>query len=398
MTLVFEDADLAGPATHALVIGVGDYPFLPGGSGGHRTPHDDGMRQLSSPPVSARRVVDWLIESFDNPDRPLATVELLLADAADDGYRPPVAPRSRFRSRRRKIEVATIAQIADASARLKDRGNSHADNQLIIYFCGHGISAGPEFALVASDYGAMPNRPYFGLISFPDFLVGMSDCAAMRQCYFIDACRSTSEMLVAARNYAGDPLVAALAAQTRGLRQSVYFSTLGGAAAHGREGEPSLFTAALLLALAGAAASDANDSWWVNTTRLFEALGHLMEHVVDPAIPVVQVPQSGTQIQFDLHRLPGEPELPLHIPVDDHVGGDPPSDVALCVIAEAGEIAQHPPAQPPLPRGLDWRWRHFEAWLEPGMYEVELRRPSGVIGPVRRRCPLQPPGRRLGGF
>ena len=39
--------------THALVIGVGDYPHLNGGSNA-RTEHHDGMEQLTSPPIPAR--------------------------------------------------------------------------------------------------------------------------------------------------------------------------------------------------------------------------------------------------------------------------------------------------------------------------------------------------------
>ena len=56
-----------GGAVHALVIGIGDYPHLIGGSG-PLTPSHDGMQQLSSPPVSARAVADWLIADFRHPE------------------------------------------------------------------------------------------------------------------------------------------------------------------------------------------------------------------------------------------------------------------------------------------------------------------------------------------
>jgi hypothetical protein len=48
-----------GPATHALVIGVGAYPHLIGGTG--RTKYNDGMGQLTSPPISARLFASWLM-------------------------------------------------------------------------------------------------------------------------------------------------------------------------------------------------------------------------------------------------------------------------------------------------------------------------------------------------
>ena len=54
------DVAVAGPATHALVIGVGDYPHLNGGSE-KRTEQHDGMEQLTSPPISARLFASWLM-------------------------------------------------------------------------------------------------------------------------------------------------------------------------------------------------------------------------------------------------------------------------------------------------------------------------------------------------
>ena len=54
------DAAVAGPATHALVIGVGDYPHLNGGTK-KRTDQHDGMEQLTSPPISARQFASWLL-------------------------------------------------------------------------------------------------------------------------------------------------------------------------------------------------------------------------------------------------------------------------------------------------------------------------------------------------
>jgi hypothetical protein len=60
--LVHEEA-VAEPATHAIVVGVGAYPHLNGGTG-VLTPDHDGMGQLSSPPVSAHMFAAWLIESL----------------------------------------------------------------------------------------------------------------------------------------------------------------------------------------------------------------------------------------------------------------------------------------------------------------------------------------------
>lgn len=72
--------DGTGPATHAIVIGVGAYPHLIGGAG-PLTNRNEGMAQLSSPPLSARALAEWLIESLHDPSKPLATVALLLSES-----------------------------------------------------------------------------------------------------------------------------------------------------------------------------------------------------------------------------------------------------------------------------------------------------------------------------
>ena len=47
------------------------------------------MGQLSSPPISARKVASWLIESFANPEKPLSTVALLLSEAPVEKFENP---------------------------------------------------------------------------------------------------------------------------------------------------------------------------------------------------------------------------------------------------------------------------------------------------------------------
>src|SRR4051794_38186136 len=79
-----------GPATHALVIGVGHYPHLPGGASKKKVANPDGMGQLKSPPESARAVARWLIEEYRS-DRPLSSVALLTSEKvpAKLEYQPP---------------------------------------------------------------------------------------------------------------------------------------------------------------------------------------------------------------------------------------------------------------------------------------------------------------------
>jgi hypothetical protein len=76
---VVDARPVQGPATHAIIIGVGRYPHL-GNGDGPLTPNHDGMGQLTSPPHSARAVARWLIRSLHDPAKPLADVALLVSE------------------------------------------------------------------------------------------------------------------------------------------------------------------------------------------------------------------------------------------------------------------------------------------------------------------------------
>lgn len=391
MALVFEDAAVAGPATHAIIIGIGDYPHLPGGSSDVKARIDAKMRQLSSPPKSARTFADWLIGRFENPARPLASVELLLGEASLD-FQPP--QRAGAEQPPAVAGAATLANIADAAFRWKERGNLHPDSLLLFYFCGHGISKGEEFALVASDYGHSKQRPLDGLISVPEFLVAMQDCTSTDQCFFIDACRVTDERLVETGNY-GHSLVQKVAAETPGMKQCVYYSTLGGETAHGRKNEASFYTQALLWALNGSGAEDGSGDWRVNTVGLFGAIAHLMRELAG-RIPKVQNPQSGSQVMYDLHWIADAPELPFLLQLVDHDGDDPPPAVESLVFRQDGaDLSRYPEPTPPLSRSCVWQQGQFETWLPEGHTEFEIGR-SGEM-PVLETHFLRPPGKWLKG-
>src|SRR5687767_1036671 len=93
-----------GPATHAVVIGVGHYPHLPGGRR-RQVERPEGMGQLTSPPHSARSLATWLIESYNYPQKPLADVALLISEPKATMFRNPRTGASAA------VEAATIDNI-----------------------------------------------------------------------------------------------------------------------------------------------------------------------------------------------------------------------------------------------------------------------------------------------
>lgn len=69
-----------GAATHAIVIGVGHYLDLPGGKSRKKFAGAGGMRQLKSPPQSAKAMAGWLIEEYKHPKKRLGSVSLLVSE------------------------------------------------------------------------------------------------------------------------------------------------------------------------------------------------------------------------------------------------------------------------------------------------------------------------------
>lgn len=393
MTLVFQDPQVIGPGTHALVIGAGHYPALRGG-GGALTPNHEGMGQLTSPPHSARAFADWLIQSFQNPDRPLASVRMLLS-AADRTF--TARPQPMAGPVTSTVDEAILNNLIAEATSWQQAGRANPGSLLLFYFCGHGIAAGNELSLVAQDYGA-GLRPLDGLIDFGGLLQGMSDSNSPDQCYFIDACRVASGKILESANTSGDPLVHTTSTD-RTARQTVYFSTVGGEKSHGLQNQPSLFTTALLQALDGPAASNGLGPWQVSSNRLLDAIAYLLKPEIQPDLPTVQVPSAGTQVDMLLHRLPGKPTVPLTISLPSYKGKAPPKEIKSVAISRGTEAEvvtgwkrRGPAFSPP----CEWRKQHFQTWLKVGDYSATMEWKDGRV--KNSDCTLTTPGSMLTEF
>lgn len=75
--LIFE-GDPKKPGTHVLLIGIGTYPYLLGGPD-QRPEIADGMGQLLTPSPTVRALADWFLDTFENPDHPLASLAMLIS-------------------------------------------------------------------------------------------------------------------------------------------------------------------------------------------------------------------------------------------------------------------------------------------------------------------------------
>jgi hypothetical protein len=306
--------EAAVPGTHALVIGIGKYPHLAGGQEPAKA--TDGMRQLSSPQLSAREFAAWLLKEYHLPGKQLASLSLLLSEADPQ---PFVNPQTK---RPKDVAVADISSILAAIKEWKMRGDSSPDNRLIFYFCGHSISESDDMALIAADFDGDGPNPLDQALDLRQLMAGLDKCRASEQVFFIDGCRSSSDTWLSrtGRPYFGQvPLLPCRRPADWPLRQSAtYFSTLAGEKSHAIPADVSLFTKALLRGLRGAGSDNPEDVWRVSTGRLLDAIRHfLVQETSAGKLAGVQIPVVREMSTFDLHQLAALPVVPAYVGCKD---------------------------------------------------------------------------------
>lgn len=291
--LIFSDpVDRAG--THVLLIGVGDYPWLEDGdkckTAEQRT-RAMGMGQLGAPPLSIRALADWFLDpgGFANPDKPLASVAVLLSEPQPAQYRGKTVPRG------------TIADVKKAVTAWISRANTRRDNALIFAFCGHGMQAGQNSVLLCRDFARNDQNVYEGAIDFENFRIALSTRMPDTQLLLIDACRTRDlEAVAFGQKAPGDALIGVVSPMARNYTQAmqcVQYATSPSTVAWGPDNGTSLFTRALLDSLAGGGA-DRTQQWWVTTTELQAALATYLSRLAK---------------QWDVQQVPGNQSLPFRI-------------------------------------------------------------------------------------
>lgn len=335
MSEIAYQSKVKGAATHAIVIGVGNYPHLPGGKSKTRFTGEPTLGQLSSPPASARAIARWLIEKYQHPDKPLASVALLLSDVKDPTFD---FSRDGRTTKRVAVPVAGMAEVKRAVRAWRERGDENKDHLLLFFFCGHGIAALPDLGLLLADFGSVPAAPLEGSINFRLFRQNMDTCAAREQCYFIDACRVASELLITNAGNAGQTIIDRTRAfnTTGRVRQlHTYYSTLADSSAYAQTGgKPSLFTQALLEGLEGAGCDEVvQGTWQVESVQLHRALSKLMSDTSQRiGLPEVQLSAADDNTTVMLNAV-FAPKIPVKVGCDPTEAGR----VATFLVSKQGE-------------------------------------------------------------
>ncbi len=277
MTLLI-NSPAVQPGTHVLAVGVGTYTHLPGGAG----PVADrplGLRQLASPPVSLKAVVDWFLApvldlaapGFVNPLVPLGSVEALASAEAPVAITTATGEVSLAQASRQNIQQAFEDWLG--------RVQSHPENIGVFYFCGHGLMAENHF-LLADDFGQSRAMPWANAFDITATIRAVERKAAGAIYYFIDACRDISRDM--AMTLGADPhalMAVELDNKVIGRSITAVYAAGEGQLAHAPPGpQVSRFTRALLGALSGYCGikGPGQTSWGVDGETIAVAIRQLL--------------------------------------------------------------------------------------------------------------------------
>lgn len=300
MTLLTREDDRKRPGVHALLVGVGAYPYmhkwseLPEVPGNLSTGH-----QLSSPYHSVEALAQWLRDDLRVHDAPLRSLRVLASGSATVPGR---------------YTAPTLDAIKTSCRAWFDDAHEHEENIALFYFCGHGLTSGQVWALLADDFGLDTVHEPFEATFEPNLLVdGMQKCRAGRQLFMIDACSRPSPRAKRFKNFRPRDLIS-FEDNENLAKQTLILASEFGTQAFGQRKGVSLFMEGFLAAVRGGATEPADeqpDTWVVKANALKRSINHAISK--RPGGSKQEVSFGKVSTDFEFHELAGEPIVPVQV-------------------------------------------------------------------------------------
>jgi hypothetical protein len=311
------------PGTHALVIGVSDYPFADGPYASALGASFE-LQNLTTAARSASDVAAWLLNEYCNPDAPLASLRVLLSPAEGESIHPDIAVHLNGPAPARRAAVE-----ADLGQFRSDCRNNR-QNVAFVYIAGHGIQFNKRGAVVLlHDFGDPAHiNELQGAIDVVGCHAGMDENGiAQTQVWFCDACRQEPAI---ARRF--ERLEGALTL-SEGIGQvsasPLFLASSSRENAFAEIGGTSIFSQALLWALRGGGAAgpdkDICGQWHVGTTKLIRVLppkvtSILADHAVDQHVDV-----AGRVLEVVAQRFTAPPPVDVVVNLRPEDAQPPPT-------------------------------------------------------------------------
>ncbi|MFH2057696.1 MAG: caspase family protein [Pseudomonadota bacterium] len=309
-SLINEDLDL--PGTHALVIGISEYPHISGG----KDPTPDGksfnLGQLTSAARSASEFAGWLLKEYRNPDLPLKSLRVLLSPSANENIHPDILAKLPDN------HSATRQNVTQELVEFRTACNTHKENVAFVYIAGHGVQLTKHGSVVLLNDFAQTgqlNRLH-GAIDMARVHAGMNHPdTAQTQFWFIDACRQKPAVARKFESMAG----ALVIDEPVGVAQTslMFLSATTGKSAYGKPGGCSLFCEALMWSLRDAGAAEGPGTgcrnWHVPVTSLIRRLPEKVSQLAASHNASQPVDIAGKIHEAVLHIYSNPPKVDLCI-------------------------------------------------------------------------------------
>ena len=304
------------PRTHALVIGVSYYEFLPQTDDAPAPENREtfGLRQASTPATSAWNFANWLKSTYNSPAAPLGTVRLLLSVSEWEKQNVPD-----LADLPAKVLPATRDNVAKAVGEWYDAANTSPENVAILYASGHGIQISKDDGgIVLLEDFAKEKSVLTHSLDVPAVRKGMAgQTMAQRQFYFVDSCEVRPAQAI---NYQTLGQGVDLPNPFEGAPDCapIYFSAAPSTEALGEPGKGTLFVQALVDCLTiGAVDAHRHDNGWVVTTgTLMRALPERVSELARGFDAIQSSTTGGAIREVDFHVLADPPEVPVTIELD----------------------------------------------------------------------------------
>lgn len=367
---MYYEKQIQGQQIHALVVGVGSYPS------GKKV----GFSDLDSPPVSALRFADWLIDRLRHPTASIATVDLLVSPTPSSLQKPD------------KVSNATFAKFKDAVSAWANRCSSSEGNIGIFYFCGHGVESSGELSLLFEEFGSDQNNVFAHALNWDQNYKGLARFAKGDFYFFVDCCRKAPLGFNVYEEYDSQVIFSPKVGVNYPGDAAVFLATGPDEEAYGPKFGVARFTSALIEALEGLGAdydsSNATVEWVVNTNSLAKAIATILEwENLIPGVPK-QSPdrgRGGSLIGSVLHRFDlntSEPSIKLSV-----VANPPNMEIE---IAAPNPPFTFPPYSCPQP--VTWPWETRVRLLNPNdLYLVRATVDGAPVKVNPERLGLHPP-------
>jgi Caspase domain len=318
MTLVVDRRDMLGkqPGLHALVVGISNYPHLPGGDW-QTAPESFGLAQLTMAARTAHLIYRWLAESYNNPVAPLATCRLLLSPSPTEIEKEPELADLTL--------PPTLDNFLRAAAEWRRDASSDARDVSLLYLVGHSFERGSaDQILLLEDFGNSIGATLRNSVSISSIFNGMlpsstRDQIARTQLYFVDTARSRPPRRLEELGWTSTLVFDAELSGIDDRNAPIFYATAPGRLAYGFPADQTLFSKALMRCLNGAAGRlQPPDKWCVTTISLIDALPTVTQDLIQsgnyPALDQ-KVVVGGSIRDAVVHYLDSPPQVEVVIEV-----------------------------------------------------------------------------------